>query len=59
MKKTFKQWMQEVDEKIGKKAFGLSSADLSDQCYYDWWEDGVSSASAANRALKAEGFGRC
>jgi len=31
---------------------GLSSADLPDVCYADWYDDGVSPRSAAARAVR-------
>ena len=50
-KKTFEQWMAEVNKAIEAK-IGLSSDDLPD-CPYDvWYEDGKSAKAAANKALK-------
>lgn len=51
MKKTYEQWMAEVDREINKRV-GLSSHDLSDVCYYDWYENDVTPARAAARAIK-------
>jgi Family of unknown function (DUF5419) len=52
MKKSFDQWMKEVDTAIAKKS-GVTSADLPDCCYRDWFDDGVRPAGAASRAIKA------
>lgn len=53
-KKSFQQWMQEVDSFISQMVCGLDSMDLRDQPYDLWYEDGVSSKTAANRAIKDE-----
>lgn len=53
-KKSFQQWMQEVDSFISQGVCGLDSMDLRDQPYDLWYEDGVSSKTAANRAIKDE-----
>lgn len=53
---SFEDWMQKVDQAVGAKA-GLSVYDLADMPYRDWYDDGMSPASAAKRALDAEGFG--
>jgi hypothetical protein len=50
-KKTFAQWMREVDSIIENK-IGLSSADLPDQAYMVMWEDGKSAKSAAAKAIR-------
>lgn len=52
-KKTFSQWMKEVDAFIEEK-LGMDSEELRDQPYDLWYEDGVSSKTAANRAIKDE-----
>lgn len=51
-KKSFNEWMREVDSIIDNK-IGLSSADLPDQAYMDMWENGKSAKSAAAKALKS------
>ena len=51
MKKTFEQWIKEVDTAI-KKAVGLSHLDLPDCPYQDWYTDGVRPTTAAKRAVK-------
>ena len=51
MKKTFEQWKQQVDRHIAEFC-GLTSDDLPDCNYRDWYEDEVSPAQAARRAVK-------
>jgi hypothetical protein len=58
MKRSFDEWMREVDRAIARKA-GLSALDLPDVPYRDWYEDGVRPASAAAKAIrnaKSEGY---
>lgn len=50
-KKTFEQWMKEVDSRL-VNSIGLTSLDLPDCPYRDWYEDGVTPRSAAARAKK-------
>ena len=50
-KMTFEQWMQLVDKEINNLT-GLSSSDLVDCCYRDWYDDGVNPRAAARRAIK-------
>lgn len=50
--KSFAEWMREI-ESILAGAFGLSSDDLPDCCFADWFVDGVSPKSAAKRAIRA------
>lgn len=50
MKIMFEDWMKQVDREIERIA-GMFSGDLSDVCYRDWFDDGVSPARAAKRAL--------
>lgn len=58
MKKTFDEWMEEVNEEVSKAlGLGLDAYDLTDQPYYDWWEDGVRPKTAAKRALRDNGWG--
>lgn len=52
---TFEQWMKKVNQNISEVA-GLSSDDLADQTYMDWFEDGMTPMEAAMEALEAEGF---
>lgn len=48
----FKAWMRAVDQKISLKV-GLSADDLPDVCYRDWFDDGLSPAKAAARAIRS------
>jgi len=50
---SFDEWMNTVDGYL-RAACGCDSRDLIDQCYADWYEDGVSAKTAARRALAAE-----
>jgi hypothetical protein len=52
---TFEQWMKKVDQNISEVA-GLSSNDLADQNYMDWFEDGMTPMEAAMEALDKEGY---
>ena len=52
---TFPQWMQKVDAEI-EKICGLSSMDLADQPFHDWFDDGMDPAEAAELTLEDEGF---
>lgn len=49
----FEEWMSRVNQLISEKLGGLDSNDLPDQCYRDWFEDGVSAKMAANRAVRS------
>jgi hypothetical protein len=49
---TFEQWMQLVEANIARMTGGLSSADLPDCCYADWYEDECSAKSAARKAIR-------
>jgi hypothetical protein len=51
---TFEQWMVRVD-KLLVRACGLSSADLADCMYHDWFDARIRPIRAANKALKANG----
>lgn len=46
MKLTFKQWMKRVDRLL-ESALGLSSMDLSDKCWRDMFNDGITPKDAA------------
>ena len=46
MKLTFKQWMKRVDRLL-ESALGLSSMDLSDKCWRDMFDDGITPREAA------------
>ena len=49
--KTYAQWMAEVNAAIEKK-YGLSSDDLPDCTYRDWYEEGATAKQAAGRAIR-------
>ena len=51
----FEAWLKKVDEWCEKLA-GLSYRDLSDVCYADMFEDGVSPKAAAKKALRNDGW---
>lgn len=53
-KVTFEAWLAKVDAAIRAKT-GLTLRDLDDCPYADWYEDGVSPATAAKRAIKNAG----
>lgn len=48
----FAAWMAAVEAHLDKTC-GLSSFDLPDCCYRDWFEDGVSPKRAAAKAMRA------
>lgn len=52
MRKTYEQWKAEVDATILRKA-GLTSDDLPDCPYREWYDEGVPSLNAATRAIRA------
>jgi hypothetical protein len=41
MKKTFADWMAAVDAIISRDYMGITTADLTDNSYGDWYEDGM------------------
>lgn len=51
---TFEQWMTKVDDAIDAQV-GMTSADLPDCDWWNWWNDGVSAQRAAARAIKNAG----
>jgi hypothetical protein len=52
MKKSFEDWMKEVDTLVSNALGGLTTADLIDQRYEDWYDAGTSPKTAAKRAIK-------
>lgn len=50
-KLTFDQWKIAVDRELLRRC-GMTSDDLPDCCYHDWWQDGVNPTTAAARAIK-------
>ena len=55
MAQGFDIWMKKVDSALARKC-GLTSEDLADCCYYDWYEDGVTPAEAADMVLEENDF---
>jgi hypothetical protein len=55
MARDFDTWLAKVNSAIESRC-GLSSDDLSDCCYYDWYADGVSPSDAAQMALEENDF---
>jgi hypothetical protein len=51
MKTTFDEWMKLVDLEI-LKLCGMTSDDLPDCCYGDWYKDDVTPKQAARRAIQ-------
>jgi hypothetical protein len=51
---TFPDWMAKVDRLIGHVC-GASADDLSDCCYADWYDSGMSAGTAARKAIKNAG----
>jgi len=51
MKKTFQEWMREVDRILIKRTM-LSSMDLPDVSYHDWYDSGCTPTQAAGRAIR-------
>lgn len=49
---TFENWMKSVDRIIANNLAGLTSQDLPDQCYMEWYEDEVSPKEAAKMAIE-------
>jgi len=50
---TFENWMKQVDNTISATLFGMTSGDLPDVCYMDWFEEGCTPKMAARRAMKS------
>ena len=53
---TFKEWMQCVDQVVGKIAFGLSVYDLPDVDFRSLYDAGETAQTAAEEALAAADF---
>lgn len=49
--KNFDVWMKAVNQQL-ILICGMSSDDLADCPYSDWWEDGMSVKGAARKAIK-------
>ena len=52
---SFDSWMQKVDSAVMRRS-GVSVHDLADQCFYDWYNDGITPVQAARLTLENEGF---
>jgi hypothetical protein len=52
---TFNEWMRAVDRQVQARV-GLSSDDLADCAYRDWYDDDMSATEAAELALENEGY---
>ena len=55
MKPSFNQWLAAVDRHLVRRV-GVTTGDLADQCYADWFEDGITPFQAAQLVLQDEGF---
>jgi hypothetical protein len=53
MKGSFESWMATVNGWV-MAMVGLSVYDMSDCCFRDWWEDGMSPKAAARRCVRHE-----
>jgi hypothetical protein len=49
---TFKEWMAEVNRRIADKLGGLTSEDLPDCNYRDWYDAGWTPREAVAEALR-------
>lgn len=48
---SFDEWLAAVDNIISEELGGLTSIDLPDKNYVDWYSDDISPELAANRAI--------
>jgi hypothetical protein len=55
-RKRFDKWMWKVDTRLSRLTFGLTSGDMADQTWWDWWASGKSVEEAAEDCLVDEGF---
>lgn len=53
---SFTHWMWCVDAVIARAMDGITSTDLEDASYYDWWDSGVTPVRAARMVLEAQGL---
>ena len=49
----FQAWMARVDAVLQRHA-GLTSGDLADQTWRDWFDDGIKPGTAAAMAVRSE-----
>ena len=47
----FEDWMKAVDRALFRK-IGLTSADLPDACFHDWYDDEIPPSAAAQLLLE-------
>ena len=50
-KQSFEEWKRQVDNILSDRT-GMSSDDLPDSLYRDWYDDGVKPSGAVSRAIK-------
>ncbi len=55
MKPQFDSWMAAVDRHLMQRV-GMTHDDMGDQCFYDWFDDGITPLQAARLVLENEGF---
>ena len=55
MRQEFDKWMKKVEGYVVELT-GLSTDDLPDCCYYDWYEDGMAPKPAARKAMRQAGY---
>lgn len=55
MSGNFEAWMSRVDSVLERR-IGLSSQDLSDCCYRDWYDCGMTPSEAATEVLQENGI---
>jgi hypothetical protein len=48
----FQNWMQAVDRAVSAR-LGVSTLDLADMAYRDWYDDGLAPAEAAAEVIAA------
>jgi hypothetical protein len=49
---SFEQWMQRLD-RVVYRACGMTSSDLPDACFHDWYTDGITPAQGARLLIEA------
>lgn len=52
----FETWMRMVDTRIRALAWGMTSMDLPDMDWREWYDSGVPVRDAADMALEEAGF---
>lgn len=50
---SFEQWMSQVDQLLALSLYGLTSSDLADQTYRDWFDSGLEPNDAAAETLRS------